>query len=79
MLVQTGAITANIQNRRSPHIAITVLALAMEIPEEIIPDDLEMAADSYVEWQYHVRLPGQAGWEAPEWMQEWESNRYAQS
>ncbi len=69
LLVQTWILAREIGNRNSPdpavyaNFAISTLAHAMRIPEEIIPDNIEEACREYCYWQSR-----HAGAERPSWL-----------
>ena len=50
LLVQTGAIGYDIRYQRT--IAVPVLAEALDIPDEKIPSDVELAACEYLDYKY---------------------------
>jgi hypothetical protein len=60
LLVQTAAIVCDIRYQRS--IAITVVANALEVQEERIPKDTELAALEYIQYRYGLEEMPKPKW-----------------
>lgn len=60
LLVQTGAIVYDIRYQRT--IAMSVVANALEVQEEKISKDVELAALEYIQYQYGLEEMPKPKW-----------------
>jgi hypothetical protein len=68
LIVQTGAICHALTHGRSPSAAMAVVAFALEIPEDRLPDDVLDAAGEYLNLQFSTSPPGVPA-DVPAWLQ----------
>lgn len=68
-IVQTGCLTRALKEKWDMGFPITVMAVAANVPEEAIPEDIDAAAFEFLTWQFKFgsvdEKPDPPDWLAP--------------
>ncbi len=66
-VVQTGCLVRALKEEWAMGHPIRIMAAAVKVPEEAIPDDIDAAAFGFLQWQFRFGADGDAA-RPPEWL-----------